>query len=73
MEEIAGLVRGRFSGAMVDNDVYFNLAIQTVAVLVGGIVLWRMSNRLHSKKQKDRERNQYFESEYSKHWRSKRR
>lgn len=71
--ELSELIQTRFSGAVVDNDVYFNLAIQASAVLVGGIVLWRMSNRLHSKKKKERERNQYFESEYSRHWRGKRR
>lgn len=71
--ELAEIIRARFSGELIDNNVYFNIALQTVAVLIGGIVLWRLSARLHSKKQKERQRNQYFETEYGKHWRNKRR
>jgi hypothetical protein len=45
--------------------------MQTVAVLVGGIVMWRASNAIHRKKQKERQQNNYFETPYSRHWRKK--
>ena len=68
---IETLIRLKYSGAESDMSLYISLAIQTGAVLVGGIVLWRMSARLHSKKQANRARNAYFETPYSKGWKRK--
>lgn len=68
---IQTLIKARYSGTMTDMSTYINLAIQTGAVLIGGIVLWRMSNRIHKKRAAQRSRNSYFETPYSKSWKRK--
>jgi len=70
-QAISTLIRANYSGAMSDMDQYLTIAIQTGAVLAGGIVLWRLSNRMHSKKRQQRQRNTYFETPYSKGWKRK--
>ena len=65
------LVKAKYAGAMADTSTYLNLVMQAGAVLIGGIVLWRMSARYHKKKVAERSRNQYFESTYSRNWKRK--
>ncbi len=65
---IQTLIKVKYSGALNEVSTYMNLAIQTGAVLVGGIVVWRMSAILHKKKRAERQRNSYFETPYSKGW-----
>jgi hypothetical protein len=65
------LMKAKYAGAMPDTSTYLNLVIQASAVLVGGIVMWRMSARYHKKKVASRERNPYFESTYSRNWKRK--
>ncbi len=65
------LIRLKYSGAMSDLSMYMTLAIQTGAVLIGGIVIWRMSSRIHAKKRAERKRNAYFDTPYSKGWKRK--
>jgi hypothetical protein len=65
---IQELMRAKYSGAISAYSQYMTLIIQTVAVLVGGIVLWRMSNYIHKRKKQERERNSFFETPYSKGW-----
>ena len=73
MEElpIQGLIQAKYSGALSDTQVYINLAIQTAAIVFGGIVLWRMSTVLHNRKMKNRSRKEYFNTSYSKGWKRK--
>ncbi|MDP4866676.1 MAG: hypothetical protein NWR53_08460, partial [Crocinitomicaceae bacterium] len=68
---IQTLIKAQYSGALDQSSTYINLVMQTVAVLVGGIVMWRASNAIHRKKQKERQQNNYFETPYSRHWRKK--
>lgn len=65
------LIKAKYAGAMADSGVYMNLIMQAGAVLIGGIVLWRMSVAFHKKKMAQRERNSYFETTYSRNWRKK--
>ena len=58
----------KYSGALNEVSAYMNLAIQTGAVLIAGIILWRASAILHKRKQAKRERNTFFETPYSKGW-----
>ena len=62
MDELAiqTLIKAKYSGGLNEVSLYMNLAIQTGAVLIGGIVLWRMSNMIHKRKQAQRERNDFF-------------
>lgn len=68
---IQTLIKAKFSGTLDESATYFNLTIQTIAVLIGGLVLWRASNAYHKKKQQQRTRNNYFETPYSRQWRKK--
>jgi len=68
---IQELIRVRYSGGMSEVSTYVNLAIQAIAVLIGGIVLWRISVVLHKKKVQERSRKQFFETKYSKGWKRK--
>lgn len=65
---IQTLIKANYSGGLNEVSTYMNLAIQAGAVLVGGIVLWRMSAMLHKRKKAERERNSYFQTPYSKGW-----
>ncbi len=68
---IQELIRVRYSGAMSEVSTYVNLAIQAIAVLIGGIVLWRISAVMHKKKVQERSRKQFFETKYSEGWKRK--
>lgn len=68
---IQQLIKAQFSGAISDTSSYVNLAIQAIAVMIGGIILWRISVVMHKKKLAQRSRNQFFETPYSKGWKRK--
>lgn len=65
------LIRANYSGGLSQMSAYISIAIQAVAVIIGGIVIWRASVSIQKKKQKQRSRNSYFETAYSKGWKRK--
>ena len=65
------LIKAKYAGHLSEMSSYVSLAIQAAAVVFGGIVLWRASVVLHKRKQAQRQRNQYFETTFSKNWRKK--
>lgn len=73
MEEltIQTLIKAKYSGALDQSGTYINLVLQTVAVLIGGLVIWRAMNIYHRKKQQQRRTTAYFDTPYSRHWRKK--
>jgi hypothetical protein len=62
------LILSKYSGELDQTFVYVNIATQAIAVLIGGLVLWRLSLMYQRKKIQERQRNNYFTSSYSKHW-----
>lgn len=66
---IQDLIQSKYSGDLDQTITYINLTMQAIGVLVGGIVIWRASVAFQRKKMKERRRNPFFESNYSKHWR----
>jgi hypothetical protein len=66
---IQTLIKAKYSGSYTEMSMYLSLTLQAVAVMIGGIVLWRMSVMLHKRKQAQRKRNSFFETTYSKNWR----
>ena len=68
---IQTLIKAKFSGTLDQSSVYINLVMQTVAVLIGGIVIWRASTLYHRKKQRERSQNNYFETPYARQWKRK--
>lgn len=67
--EIQQIIQVKYAGEVSELPLYSNLAVQTIAILIGGIIAWRVSNAIHARKQKQRAERQYFESKYSKAWR----
>lgn len=65
---IQELIRAKYSGSLNEFSQYTTLIVQTVVVLVAGIVLWRLSNYIHKRKKQERDRNKFFETRYSKGW-----
>ena len=68
---IQTLVKANYAGGLSQMSSYTSLAIQAIAVLIGGIIIWRASNVLHKRKLAERSRKQYFETSYSKGWKRK--
>ncbi len=68
---IQELIKANYSGGLSELSTYVSLAIQAVSVLIGGILLWRVSGILHNKKITERSRNEFFNSSYSKGWKRK--
>lgn len=64
-------IKIHFSGAASEVEAYSGLAIQTIAILVGGIILWRLSNYLYNRKRKQRSSSTFFETPYAKGWKRK--
>lgn len=65
------MIRLHYSGGMTEVAAYTGLAVQTVAILVGGIILWRASAYMHNRKKRQRQRNEYFETPYARGWKRK--
>ena len=65
---IQTLVAAKYAGAETEMDSYLTIALQTGAVLIGGIMLWRLSTCLHKKKMANRANRSFFETRYSKNW-----
>ena len=68
---IQTLIKAKYAGALSDMSSYTSLAIQAIAVIIGGIIIWRASAVLHKRKLAERSRKQYFETSYSKGWKRK--
>jgi len=60
------LVQQRFTGALNNEAEYIELLVQVFAVLVLGLVLWRMMVLFHKRKNAQRKRSSYFESNFIK-------
>ncbi len=68
---IQTLIKAKYSGTLDEAGIYINLVIQTAAVLIGGLVIWRAMNSYHRKKQQQRKKTNFFETPYSRQWRKK--
>ncbi|MEX1191286.1 MAG: hypothetical protein WED10_13740 [Brumimicrobium sp.] len=66
---IQDLIKQRFTGTLNNEAEYIELIVQAFAVLVLGLVLWRLMVIFHKKKKTQRKRSGFFESEFSKNWR----
>lgn len=62
------LIQIKYSGQYDQTFDFVDIGIQTVAVLIGGIVLWRAVVIYQRRLQNNRKRNSYFDSKYSNHW-----
>ena len=68
---IQTLIKAKYAGGLSQMSSYSSLAIQAVAIIIGGIVIWRASTVLHKRKLAERSRKQYFETSFSKGWKRK--
>jgi hypothetical protein len=62
---IQELVQRRFSGELNNEAEYIELLVQVFAVLVLGLVLWRMMVLFHKRKNAQRKRSSFFDSQFS--------
>ena len=67
--QIQELIKQRFSGALNNEAEYIELLVQVFAVLVLGLIAWRLMVVFHRKKSAKRKQSTYFNSTYSNHWR----
>jgi hypothetical protein len=67
--KIQELIKQRFSGQINNEAEYIVLLVQVFAVLVLGLLLWRMMVVFHKRKNAKRKRSAYFDSNFTKQWR----
>ncbi len=67
--QIQDLIMQRFSGTLNNEAEYISLMVQVFAVLVLGLVAWRLMLVFHKRKSAKRKRSTFFKSTYSDHWR----
>lgn len=58
------LIQQRFSGTLNNEVEYIDLLVQVFAVLIIGLILWRMIVIFHKKKNAKRKKSTYFESKW---------
>jgi hypothetical protein len=64
---IETLIKAQYSGQLDASFQYTNIGVQTISILIGGIVLWRVSNMLHQRKLKQRAEKSPFKTRFSEH------
>ncbi|MFM8243835.1 MAG: hypothetical protein ACKN86_13615 [Crocinitomicaceae bacterium] len=62
------LIEVKYSGQVDQTMDYAKVAVQTIAVLIGGLVIWRAVIAYQHRQRISRRQNSYFETKYSKHW-----
>jgi hypothetical protein len=66
---IQDLIQNRFSGTLNSEAEYIELIVQTFAVLILGLILWRLMVVFHKRKSAQRKKSSYFDTEFSRNWR----
>ncbi len=69
--DIQTLIKVKYAGELDNTFAYTTIGFQTIAVLVGGLVLWRVSNALHKKKLQQRATQAHFSTRFSEHWKNR--
>jgi hypothetical protein len=67
--KVTDLIKNRFSGSLNNEAEYIELLVQVFAVLVLGLILWRMMVVFHRNKKAKRKRSSYFDTEFRRSWR----
>jgi len=65
------LIAGYLNGSVNDSIVMIKLMVQVIAVLVAGLLLWRISTIFSKKKNQQRRRSVFMESRYQDQWKNK--
>lgn len=65
---VQDFIQRRFSGQLNNEAEYMELIVQVFAVLILGLVLWRMMVIFHKKKKAQRKPSTYFENTFSRNW-----
>ncbi|MBW7867688.1 MAG: hypothetical protein H3C31_05120 [Brumimicrobium sp.] len=66
--KIQDFIQRRFTGELNNEAEYTDLLVQVFAVLIVGLVLWRMVIIFHKKKNANRKTHHFFENTYAKRW-----
>jgi hypothetical protein len=62
------LILQKYAGSLDETFIYVNIGTQAIAILISGLVLWRLSLMYQRRKIQERQRNNYFTTSYTKHW-----
>jgi hypothetical protein len=65
---VQDLIQRRFSGQLNNEAEYIELIVQVFAVLILGLVLWRMMVLFHRKKNAKRKPSVFFDNTFSRSW-----
>jgi len=63
------LIQRRFSGQLNNEAEYIELIVQVFAVLILGLVLWRIMVVFHKKKNAKRKKSVFFDNTFTNNWR----
>lgn len=66
--DIQELIQRRFTGELNNEAEYIELLVQVFAVLIIGLLLWRIMIVFHKKKKATRRPSAYFDNTFSKSW-----
>jgi hypothetical protein len=69
--ETSTLIKVKYSGELDQTGQYVNIGVQTVSILIAGIVLWKGSNYLFNRKLQERNQRKRFETRFSSHWKNR--
>jgi hypothetical protein len=69
--DIQTLIKAKYVGELDSSMAYSTMGFQTIAVLIGGIILWRVSNMVHQRKLKQRAQKAHFKTRFSEHWKNR--
>ena len=65
------MIANYLNGGVNDSFVMIKLMIQVIAILVVGLVLWRISTIFTGEKNQQRRRTVFMESRYQDQWKNK--
>lgn len=63
------MIKVKYSGELSTMTDYINISVQTIGILIAGIIIWRLIIRYQNKKLNNRYQSNYFDSSFTKHWR----
>lgn len=64
-------IQRRFSGELNNEAEYIELIVQVFAVLIIGLLMWRLMVVFQRRKTAKRRQSTYFDNVFSKNWRKK--
>jgi len=68
LSDMGNFIEVNLSGEPSYLHFYIQLFLQATGILIAGFVLWRVNSYVNNQRVKNRRRNNFFETNYSKNW-----